>query len=68
MSDWDKIVNEICREVREWRDWAKEYGEDEAEKEARRRLNEFWDGQPWYMRLFRKQIMRYVYRIYKSMT
>ena len=68
MSDWDKIVNELCREARDFRDWAIGYGEDEAEKEARRRLDRFWEDQPWYIKPFRKTIMRYVYYIYKSLT
>jgi len=57
------ITNELCREFRELlRDPALEIGTVIFKKLLKDKLDDFWADQPWYIRLFRKQIMSIVYR------
>ena len=68
MSDFDRIVNELSREFRKVRDKLIDLDEEAGEELLKKKLDVFWNDQPWYMQLFRKPIMKYMYKIAKSMN
>ena len=60
--NFDELINEICREFRKKRDKIAEM----SQPTLRKALDDFWESVPWYLRLFRKRIMREVYRALKN--
>lgn len=72
MSSFNELVNDASREFRKFRDRILECKEKEGisftndalEQEAAGRIREFWDDQPWYLQMFRKQVMRGLYKLF----
>jgi hypothetical protein len=64
---FDDIINDLCREFRKLRDRLIDYSEAEFNDFVKHALNDFWDGMPWYLRLFRRKIMKEVYKHVKDL-
>ena len=71
MSDFDKLVNEACREVREFRDRligrGNELPREAIEAMAKKEIRTFWDRQPWWMQWARKPVMKLLYQLVKKL-
>lgn len=59
----NELINQFCREFRTQRDKILEM----SSYELKEKLDEFWAGLPWYVRLFRKQIMGKAYKAIKKL-
>lgn len=62
MSNINDLINDICRKFRAERDKFLNLNEHEL----RAQLDQFWEDQPWWLRLVRKPVMRSVHRHLKK--
>ena len=66
MSTLGKFKDEYDDVIHDFAEWTKDKTSDVIKREMRIRLKEFWDDQPWYLRLLKPFIMRMFYRTWKG--